>query len=99
MNRLLLRFVTFRKELATLWQAFVAPHTPVHLKALMLLVPAYLLSPIDLIPDIIPLLGWIDDFVVVPLMVGWIVRMLPQPMKVWTAADGSKVIEGTSRRR
>jgi uncharacterized membrane protein YkvA (DUF1232 family) len=101
MNRfsLLTRFLTFRKELATLWQAFVSSETPVHLKALMLLVPAYLLSPIDLIPDVFPVLGWIDDFIVVPLLVSWIVRMLPQPMKVWTAADGSKVIEGTARRR
>ena len=101
MNRfsLLTRFLTFRKELATLWQAFVSSETPVHLKALMLLVPAYLLSPIDLIPDVFPVLGWVDDFIVVPLMVSWIVRMLPQPMKVWTAADGSKVIEGTERRR
>lgn len=96
---LLARFLTFRTELATLWQAFVSSETPVHLKALMLLVPAYLLSPIDLIPDVIPVLGWIDDFIVVPLMVSWIARMLPQPMKVWTAADGSKVIEGTARRR
>ncbi|WP_280138965.1 hypothetical protein [Devosia insulae] len=41
MNRfsLLARFLTFRKELATLWQAFVSAETPVHLKALMLLVP------------------------------------------------------------
>ncbi|MDB5541742.1 MAG: hypothetical protein JWQ89_3469 [Devosia sp.] len=101
MNRfsLLARFLTFRKELGTLWRAFVAPETPVHLKALMLLVPAYLLSPIDLVPDFIPVLGWVDDFVVVPLLVGFIVRLLPQPMKVWTAPDGSKVIEGTARRR
>ena len=44
MTRLLVRFVTFRNELATLWRAFMAPETPWHLKALMLLVPAYLLS-------------------------------------------------------
>ena len=54
MDRFLTRFLTFHRELATLWRAFLAPETPWHLKALMLLVPAYLLSPIDLIPDIIP---------------------------------------------
>lgn len=99
MNRfsLLARFLTFRKELATLWQAFVSPETPVHLKALMLLVPAYLLSPIDLIPDVIPLLGWADDFVVIPLLVSLIVRMLPQPVRVYP--DGTKEIDGTYRRR
>ena len=94
------RILTFRKELATLWRAFVAPETPLHLKAMMLLVPAYLLSPIDLVPDVIPLLGWLDDFVVIPLLVGWIVRMLPQKASVYPReADGAKVIDGTYRRR
>jgi uncharacterized membrane protein YkvA (DUF1232 family) len=97
---LLARFVTFRKELATLWRAFMAPETPVHLKALMLLVPAYLLSPIDLIPDVVPLFGWVDDFVIVPLMVTWIVKLLPQKAPVYQrAADGAKVIDGEYRRR
>ena len=99
MNRFLLRFLTFRKELATLWQAFLSTHTPVHLKALMLLVPAYLLSPIDLIPDFIPLLGWVDDFVVIPMLVAFIVRLLPQPVKVYRDAQGNKVIDGNYRRR
>jgi uncharacterized membrane protein YkvA (DUF1232 family) len=102
MNRfsLLARFVTFRKELATLWQAFVSSETPVHLKALMLLVPAYLLSPIDLIPDMIPLLGWVDDFIVVPLLVSFIVKLLPQKAPVYRrTADGAKEIDGTYRRR
>lgn len=100
MTRLLVRFVTFRNELATLWRAFLAPETPWHLRALMLLVPAYLLSPIDLIPDVVPLLGWVDDFVVVPMLVGWIVKMLPQQAPVHQRApDGSRVIDGTYRRR
>lgn len=97
---LLARFMTFRRELATLWRAFLAPETPLHLKALMLLVPAYLLSPIDLIPDIIPFLGWVDDLVIVPLLVGWIVKMLPQRAPAYSrSADGAKVIDGEYRRR
>jgi uncharacterized membrane protein YkvA (DUF1232 family) len=94
---LMTRFHTFRTEFATLWRAFLAPETPIHLKALMLLVPAYLLSPIDLIPDFIPVLGWVDDFVIVPLMVSMIARMLPQPVRV--RPDGRKEIEGSYRRR
>lgn len=97
---ILARFLTFRLELATLWRAFLAPETPLHLKALMLLVPAYLLSPIDLIPDIIPFLGWVDDLVIVPMLVSWIVKMLPQRAPVYTrSADGAKVIDGEYRRR
>ena len=97
MTRLLVRFVTFRNELATLWRAFMAPETPWHLKALMLLVPAYLLSPIDLISDVVPVLGFLDDFIVVPMLVSMIVKMLPQPVRVHP--DGSKEIDGTYRRR
>ena len=97
---LLTRFLTFRNELATLWRAFLAPETPWHLKALMLLVPAYLLSPIDLIPDVVPLLGWVDDFVVVPLLVSWIVGMLPQKARAYRrSADNGETMDGMYRRR
>ena len=97
---ILARFLTFRRELATLWRAFLAPETPLHLKALMLLVPAYLLSPIDQIPDLIPFLGWVDDLVIVPMLVSWIVKMLPQRASVYArSADGAKVIDGEYRRR
>ncbi len=94
------RFLTFRTELVTLWRAFLAPDTPLHLKALMLLVPLYLLSPLDLIPDVLPVLGWVDDFIIVPLLVSWIVRMLPQRAPAHSRAqDGAKVIDGSYRRR
>lgn len=94
------RFLTFRKELLTLWRAFLSAETPMHLKVLMLLVPLYLLSPLDLVPDFIPFLGWVDDFVIVPLLVSWIVSMLPKSAPVHPAGQaGDKVIETTYRRR
>ena len=97
---ILARFLTFRRELAALWRAFLAPETPLHLKALMLLVPAYLLSPIDLIPDVIPFLGWVDDFVIVPMLVSWMFKLLPQRAPVYArSTDGAKVIDGEYRRR
>lgn len=43
------------------------PRTPWHVRALALLVAAYALSPIDLIPDFIPILGYLDDLIIVPL--------------------------------
>ena len=96
---LLNRFLQFRTELGLLWRAFRATETPLHLKALMLLVPLYLLSPIDLIPDFIPIAGWLDDIVIVPMLVSWIVSMLPKPVPVrprGRASDG--VIETTYRK-
>ncbi len=99
---LLARFITFRRELVTLWQAFFAPETPMRLKALMLLVPLYLLSPLDLIPDFIPIAGWLDDAVVIPMLVSWIVSLLPKAAPVRpsrpTGTNGDRTIDGTWRR-
>lgn len=102
---LLTRFLTFRRELGALWRAFMTPGIPLHLKALMLLVPLYLVSPIDLIPDFIPIAGWLDDLVVVPMLVSWIVSLLPQVEPVRPSRNdrtgdrqGKPVIDGTYRR-
>ena len=96
---LLNRFLQFRAELGQLWRAFRASETPMHLKVLMLLVPLYLLSPIDLSPDFIPLAGWLDDIVIVPMLVTWIVSMLPQPVPVRPRGRaGDDVIETTYRK-
>ena len=92
------RLLQFKTELVTLWQAFFAPETPVYLKALMLLVPAYLISPIDLIPDFIPVVGWLDDAIVIPLLVHLIVHMLPQRAPVTTRRDGAPIIDADYRR-
>jgi uncharacterized membrane protein YkvA (DUF1232 family) len=53
------------------------PRTPWLTKALGLAVVAYALSPIDLIPDFIPVLGLLDDLILVPLGLWLVVRMLP----------------------
>jgi len=93
------RLLQFRLELVTLWHAFMAPETPWHLKALMLLIPAYLISPIDLIPDFIPVAGWLDDAIIIPLLVSWIVRMLPQRATVRATRSGdAPIIDGDYRR-
>ena len=90
------RLLQFRNELITLWRAFFAPETPVYLKALMLLIPAYLLSPIDLIPDFIPVVGCLVLLFAHP--VSRIVRMLPQRAPATTRRDGAPIIDGDYRR-
>jgi uncharacterized membrane protein YkvA (DUF1232 family) len=101
---MLYRLLRFRSELVTLWRAFLDPATPLPLKALMLLAPLYLVMPLDLVPDFIPLAGWIDDAIVIPLLVSFIVRLLPRKAEATpnryraTSGDGP-VIEGTARRR
>ncbi len=51
--------------------------TPLLVRVLAALVAAYALSPIDLIPDFIPVLGYLDDLVLIPLGVALIVRLTP----------------------
>lgn len=54
------------------------PRTPVFVRVLALLVAAYALSPIDLIPDFIPVLGYLDDLILVPLGLALVIRLLPE---------------------
>ena len=57
------------------------PRVPAVAKALAVFVAAYALSPIDLIPDVIPVLGFLDDLVLVPLGIALVVRLIPRD--VW----------------
>ncbi len=58
--------------------AYRDPRTPWYAKALAVLVAAYALSPIDLIPDFIPVLGQLDDLLLVPLGIALAVRLIPR---------------------
>ena len=57
------------------------PRTPWLARGLALLVAAYALSPIDLIPDFIPVLGYLDDLVIVPLGLVLVLRLIPDEVK------------------
>jgi len=67
-----------KAQLLTLWFARLHPDTPWHAKALAILVAAYAFSPIDLIPDFIPVLGYLDDAVIVPLGIWLALRLIPR---------------------
>jgi uncharacterized membrane protein YkvA (DUF1232 family) len=60
------------------WLCARDPRTPWHARAFGLLVTAYALSPIDLIPDFIPVLGLLDDAVLIPAGIWLFVKMLPK---------------------
>jgi len=53
---------------------------PWHAKAVAVLVVAYALSPIDLIPDFIPVLGYLDDLLLLPLGIALVIRLIPRPI-------------------
>ncbi|MBB6427542.1 YkvA family protein [Sphingopyxis sp. JAI128] len=60
------------------WLAARDPRTPWLARLLALAVAAYALSPIDLVPDFIPVLGWIDDLILVPAGLVLIRRLIPR---------------------
>lgn len=66
-----------KRDAMALYLAARDPRTPWHAKLLAGLIVAYALSPIDLIPDFIPVLGYLDDLVLVPLGLWLAVRLIP----------------------
>jgi uncharacterized membrane protein YkvA (DUF1232 family) len=70
-------------RLLALWKLLRHPDTPRAPKIVAMLVLAYALSPIDLIPDFIPVLGLLDDLVLVPLGIALVVHLTPAPL--WQA--------------
>ncbi|KAB2873779.1 MAG: DUF1232 domain-containing protein [Burkholderiaceae bacterium] len=64
-------------NLLALWKLFRHPETPRLAKAVALLVLAYALSPIDLIPDFVPVLGLLDDVILLPLGIALAVKLTP----------------------
>ena len=67
-----------KRDAVMLWFARRHPDTPFFAKALCFFAVAYALSPIDLIPDFIPVLGYLDDALLLPAMIWLAVRMLPK---------------------
>ena len=68
---------SIRREILAIYLAARDPRTPWYAKALAACVAAYALSPIDLIPDFIPVLGYLDDAVIVPLGILAVVKLIP----------------------
>ncbi|MBA4491319.1 DUF1232 domain-containing protein [Paracoccus sp. S1E-3] len=66
-----------KREVVALWIAARDPRTPLGARIVAALVAAYALSPIDLIPDFIPVLGLLDDLLIVPLGILLAVRLIP----------------------
>lgn len=69
-----------KKDTYVVYLACRDPRTPWYAKVLAGGIVAYALSPIDLIPDFVPILGYLDDLVIVPLGVALAVRMIPEPV-------------------
>jgi len=67
-----------KSEVYALYLACKDPRTPWYAKAFAAMVLGYALSPVDLIPDFIPVLGYLDDLVIVPAGMALLIRMIPK---------------------
>jgi uncharacterized membrane protein YkvA (DUF1232 family) len=77
MRRLTAWARALRRDVDALYFAGRDPRVPWYAKALAIAVAGYALSPIDLIPDFIPLLGYLDDVVLVPIGIVLVLRLIP----------------------
>ena len=66
-----------RGDARRLWFALRHPAAPAWLKVGTALLVLYLLSPVDLLPDTIPLLGIVDDLIIIPFAIRWLLSRLP----------------------
>jgi uncharacterized membrane protein YkvA (DUF1232 family) len=76
------RAATLKREAYALYIAARDPRVPWHAKAFMGLVLAHTFSPIDLIPDFIPVLGYLDDLIVTPLGIALALKMIPAQVMI-----------------
>ncbi len=71
---------SIKAEVVALYIAAKDPRTPMLAKLICIIVVAYALSPIDLVPDFIPIIGYLDDLIVVPLGILLAIRLIPAPL-------------------
>ena len=67
----------WRAKLRLLWAMFRAPDVPLHAKAVLPILAAYLAFPLDIIPDFIPVLGQLDDLLVIVAGLGLFLMLTP----------------------
>jgi uncharacterized membrane protein YkvA (DUF1232 family) len=80
-KRLMAIFWLVRRDLRHLWHALRHPQSPGWLKLGTALLVVYLVSPIDLLPDALPVIGVIDDLVLIPAAIRWMLNRLPAALR------------------
>jgi len=80
-----------KRDVVALWLAARDPRVPWTAKAVAGAVAAYALSPIDLIPDFIPVLGLLDDALLVPIGIALALRLIPPPLMAEFRAEAERL--------
>src|ERR671933_1645183 len=82
-----------KRDTYALYLAARDPRTPWYAKVLAAVVVAYALSPLDLIPDFIPVLGYLDDLLIVPAGIALAVKLVPAPVMAECRAQAHEVVD------
>jgi uncharacterized membrane protein YkvA (DUF1232 family) len=94
-ERIKSRACILKNEAVTIYLATKDPRTPWYAKAVAICTVAYALSPIDLIPDFIPILGYLDDVILIPAGIALAIRLIPAEV----LEDARRKVSGTGVER
>lgn len=86
-----------KRDVVALWIAARDPRVPWYAKAVAGAVAAYALSPIDLVPDFVPVLGYLDDLIIVPAGIFLAIRLIPADLMAEFRAEAARRERPTSR--
>ena len=67
-----------KAEVIAMYFVMKHPETPLYAKVLAAIIVGYALSPIDLIPDFVPILGYVDDVILLPLGIALVIKLIPK---------------------
>lgn len=93
------RAAELKKNTFALYLASKDPRVPLLAKMLIVIVVAYALSPIDLIPDFIPVIGYLDDMLLLPVGIWLAIRLIPEETWLSCQAAAKKQIADLPRNR
>ena len=82
-----------QQEIYAIYLAYRDPRVPLHARIFAACVVGYAFSPIDLIPDPIPILGYLDDLILIPLGISLALKMIPPEVMAESRVKASQVLE------
>ena len=83
-----------KREVHAIYLAAQSPRVPWYTKYLAMAIVGYALSPIDLIPDFIPILGYLDDLIIVPLGIWLVLSLIPEDIMTASRARANEAVTG-----
>jgi len=87
-----------KRDTLSLYLASRDPRVPWYAKVMAMTTAAYAFSPIDLIPDFIPVLGYVDELLILPLFIWLTIRLVPPDIMTELRAEADRRMSGTRPR-